>query len=402
MKTVFHALVLNLHQPTGNLETLLETQDWEAKEILFAMDRIARSLWGYEDVGRVHLSVSGTLLETLAQPGLSGARLWHREMRRDALALAEHAHYSDSRHRLLSSRPAADSAARLGGTTPTLAGPGRHFSGDLISRVSGRPKWASAWNSFRCSSGWVIATCSSIANMSNPSRRCAGTKSAIVRTSPGTTERKSWWSSATGELSDAQVSGMDNGWFMQEVHERTQALRFSSAWSRRARTAIMAAGFAMFRRKGNFWGVLIGRCWTRCAAAKRRSARFHRRLPEPHGAHGDVRVRTGAWNTGWHHGRRFRQWTGSQAQSDALQRVAVTSQALTPLCMRHTHQSDNDGLREQLAEAHWRLLRAADELQFLLGRSLVAQMSSGLGCGLDDFERDPSVSRDRLCIFELV
>jgi alpha-amylase/alpha-mannosidase (GH57 family) len=62
------ALVLNLRQPANNLEDLLEHQDWEAREILWAIDRIPRSLRPYEDIGRVHLSLSGTLLETLASP----------------------------------------------------------------------------------------------------------------------------------------------------------------------------------------------------------------------------------------------------------------------------------------------------------------------------------------------
>jgi sulfate transport system substrate-binding protein len=59
---------LNLHQPAGNLEALLDTNEWEAREILLALDRIPRSIWAYEDVARVHLSLSGTLLEMLCQP----------------------------------------------------------------------------------------------------------------------------------------------------------------------------------------------------------------------------------------------------------------------------------------------------------------------------------------------
>ena len=58
-----HALVLNLHQPPGNLQAMLDEGNWEATEILYALDRIPRSLWGYEDLARVHLSLSGTLLE---------------------------------------------------------------------------------------------------------------------------------------------------------------------------------------------------------------------------------------------------------------------------------------------------------------------------------------------------
>ncbi len=34
------ALVLNLHQPAGNLERLLADNEWEAREILWALDRL--------------------------------------------------------------------------------------------------------------------------------------------------------------------------------------------------------------------------------------------------------------------------------------------------------------------------------------------------------------------------
>ncbi|HWC11818.1 MAG TPA: hypothetical protein VG455_11405, partial [Acidimicrobiales bacterium] len=72
MVDVSHALVLSLHQPHGNLEDLLEEDEQQAKEILWAMDRIPRSLSPYEDVARLHLSLSGTLLETLSSPEFQG------------------------------------------------------------------------------------------------------------------------------------------------------------------------------------------------------------------------------------------------------------------------------------------------------------------------------------------
>jgi hypothetical protein len=49
----YHATVLNLHQPTGNLQELLETRAWEAREILYALDRIPRALAAYQDRARV-------------------------------------------------------------------------------------------------------------------------------------------------------------------------------------------------------------------------------------------------------------------------------------------------------------------------------------------------------------
>src|SRR6266705_6996817 len=86
MRKVFHALSVNFHQPLGNLEHLLRTNEWEAKEILWALDRIPRALWEYQDVARVHLSLSGTLLQTLSTPSFQervygivkcGDLLWH-------------------------------------------------------------------------------------------------------------------------------------------------------------------------------------------------------------------------------------------------------------------------------------------------------------------------------------
>ena len=86
MRKVFHALSVNFHQPLDNLEHLLQTNEWEAREILWALDRVPRALWGYQDVARVHLSLSGTLLQTLSSPAFQervygivkcGDLLWH-------------------------------------------------------------------------------------------------------------------------------------------------------------------------------------------------------------------------------------------------------------------------------------------------------------------------------------
>ena len=44
--TFYHALVLSLHQPPGNLEALLERSESEARDILLAMARIPQALSG--------------------------------------------------------------------------------------------------------------------------------------------------------------------------------------------------------------------------------------------------------------------------------------------------------------------------------------------------------------------
>lgn len=57
MDAIDFRLVLNLHQPAVNLDD----NEWEAKEILWTLDRIPRSLWADEAPGALC-----TLLETLA------------------------------------------------------------------------------------------------------------------------------------------------------------------------------------------------------------------------------------------------------------------------------------------------------------------------------------------------
>ena len=68
---IFHALVLEMHQPSGNLEHLLDTSEWEAKEILFAYDRMARFLRSRTRIGAVGARLTQpspeVLLGTLAK-----------------------------------------------------------------------------------------------------------------------------------------------------------------------------------------------------------------------------------------------------------------------------------------------------------------------------------------------
>src|SRR5689334_510618 len=70
MPDVYHALGLHLHQPLGNLVALHNSgESWEAKQILWCYDRPTRMLEGFEEVARLHLSMSGTLLKQLEDEG---------------------------------------------------------------------------------------------------------------------------------------------------------------------------------------------------------------------------------------------------------------------------------------------------------------------------------------------
>ena len=71
MAEVYHALGLNMHQPLGNLLALHNSEErWEAKQILWCYDRPTRMIEGYEDLARIHMSFSGTLLKQFEDPAI--------------------------------------------------------------------------------------------------------------------------------------------------------------------------------------------------------------------------------------------------------------------------------------------------------------------------------------------
>jgi len=371
MNVAQHALVLNLHQPPGNLEDLWNHSPWEAREILFAMDRIPRSLWGYEDVARVHLSLSGTLLETLKSEEFQarvygavkcGDMLWHLQNQRiiDILGTGYY-------HPVLPLIPTDDWPEQLGrwrGIAEHLFGR-RHFDGfwppemgfdmeliPLLKRLGYRyvlvdsehvePLEPMRWEELRY--------------RPHLAEFAGETIIVVVR---------------DRELSDAQESGMEVSWFEREVEARTRFCDFVPLVT----TATDGDNGGWFRNTtpgSNFWTAfylpLADRM--RSGVSNVRST-FVTDYLNAHGASGRVRVRTGAWNTGWHHGRDFMQWTGSDMQRQALDRVRHLSRTLADL-------RTNGHPPHVLENAYHRLLRAQTSCNFFWGEAWVERAHADL------------------------
>src|SRR5262245_51705898 len=372
MTHVFHALVLNFHQPAGNLERLLEEQEWEARQILFALDRMPRSVWAYEDIARVHVSLSGTLLETLSSPDFQqrvygivkcGDLLWYLQNQKVFRILGT-AYY----HPVLPLIPREDwdeQLMRWRGIARHLFWR-EHFSGFWPPEMGfcmGRiPPWK------RMGYRYVLVESEHIEPLT-PMRweelryrphiaRCDGEEIVVVVRDRG--------------LSDAQIAGADHGWFMWEVHERIKHCQFPPLVT----TCTDGENGGWFRNisdKGNFWGVLYRPLLERVQREETEIRPiFIDDYLDRFGAHGEVQVRTGAWNTGWHHGVGFMQWTGSTAQKEALNRIAITSHALHTARRRMLGSAErNPDLWHRLEQAHWRLLRSETSCNFFWGEDMV-------------------------------
>ena len=369
MPDIDFGLVLNLHQPAGNLDDLLEIREWEATEILWALDRIPRSLWEHEDIGRVHLSLSGTLLETLSDPRFQervygivdcGSLLWHLQNTRIIEVLGT-GYY----HPVLPLIPPADRDEQIG----RWQGIGRHllcrdrfpgfwppelgFSMDLVPTLA-RHRYE-----------WVIVDSEHVRPVTpmrweelryRPHRARVGDAEIIVVV-------------RDRDLSNAQESGMEAGWFIEEVRARTQHCDFPPLVT----TATDGENGGWFRNTthgSNFWSGFYSELVERVRAGQSGGIRpaFISDYLHRHGPHGWVTVDAGAWNTGEHHGAGFVQWIGSAAQRDALARLVALSDAVHDV----PHEALGDPRAAELLErARWRVLRAETSCNFYWGEAWV-------------------------------
>lgn len=381
MHLINHALVLNLHQPAGNLDQLLRENEWEAREILFALDRIPRSLWEYEDIARVHLSLSGTLLETLADSNFQcrvyglvdcGSLLWYLQNARLFNVLAT-GYY----HPVFPLTPPHDWQDQVNG----WLGVARH----LFWRDSFQGFWPPEMgfcmemipflkaNGFR----YVLVDSEHVEPVTSMrwqdiryrphSARFGGADMIVV-----VRDR---------DLSNAQESGMDFGWFHHEVMQRTKWCDFPPLVT----TCTDGDNGGWFRNtsgQGNFWGAFY-KDYLQGAKYNAHPIRpvFIDDYLNQYGAFGEVRVRTGAWNTGWHDGKEFVQWQGSSRQRDALQRVHMVSQTVRRMRQNFANSPHHD-TQSTLDAALRHLLRAETSCNFYWGEAWVDRCHADLDSAL--------------------
>lgn len=387
MSNIQHALVLNLHQPPGNLDQLLTQVPWEAREILFAYDRIARSLWGYEDVARVHMSVSGTLLESLRDPEFQkrvygivdcGSLLWHWQ-NQQLFEILGTGYY----HPVLPLIPEPDRQEHLARwlaaaghvfwrqNFPGFWLPEMGFAMDLIPLLK------------QCGYRYVIVDSEHVEPVTpmswqelryRPHYATYGGETIVVVV-------------RDRELSDAQESGMEYSWFLREVEQRTQWCEFAPLVT----TCTDGENGGWFRNtneQANFWGVFYREFLEHARAIGVVRPTFISDYLDREGAYGEVKVRSGAWNTGWHHGHDFVQWTGSRAQQEALARLGAVSQSVREARRREAElEMHQDERWYTLDEAYWHVLRAETSCNFYWGEDWVDRAHADLDSALHCLER---------------
>ncbi len=386
--TLYHALVLNLHQPSGNLDHLLTYNEPEAREILLAMDRIPRSLADEQELGRVHLSLSGTLLETLHHPEFQhqassivdcGALL-DQLRSQPAIELLGTGYY----HPVLPLIPPADWEAHLERWQRVARRlfPNAALQGFWPPEMGFRMEMIPLLR--RCGYSFALVDSEHVQPVTPMGWEALRYRPHIARF--GNDEIVVIVRDR--ELSTAQANGMDLGGFLREVRERTQDCEFAPLVT----TCCDGENGDWFRNATpghNFWGAFYQPLLkqVRAGASALRPV-FIQDYIEQFGVFGEVTVGPGAWNTGWNDGRDFVQWAGTQAQKNALTRLDEISQAVQA-ALRNARRigSRNPELLNLLEEAHWRVLRAETSCNFFWGDAWVMRCHADLDQACECLER---------------
>jgi alpha-amylase/alpha-mannosidase (GH57 family) len=377
MADVYHALGLHMHQPLGNLLSLHQTgESWEAKQILWCYDRPTRMLEGYEDVARLHLSFSGTLLKQLEDDGI-------RQTFRDTVNIAEILErYRRSNiefvgsglyHPVYPLTPAADWDAQ----TEWWQGLGRH--------LLGRDRFAGFWPP-------EMGFCMEMI----PMLKRHGYQYVLVDSIYLKPQREMRWEELRyrpylaryggaeivivprdRELSNAQLSGLDPGWFQHEVMERTKWCDFPAlvtTWT----DGENGGWFRTAQVESGFWGFFLRPILDRYRAGTLGFKPVHiSEYLRLHPPTEEVEVHRGAWNTEHHWGGDFTQWTGSLLQKKGWDEVKRASEYYWEMkksfdrCQETL--ADREEVRNLILRAYDRLLTAETSCNFYWGSRWVSR-----------------------------
>ncbi|MDA8387634.1 MAG: hypothetical protein M0Z58_03080 [Nitrospiraceae bacterium] len=383
MAEIYHALGLNMHQPPGNLLALHNSEErWEARQILWCYDRPTRMLEGYEDVARPHMSFSGTLLKQLEDPAV-------RETFADVVDVEDFLErYRRSRcieflgtglyHPVYPLIPQEDWDAHTG----WWKGLGRH----LLGREWPPGFWAPE-----------MGFCKEMI----PLLKRHGYRYAVVDSIYLKPFRQMRWEELRyrpyiaryggeeifviprdRELSNAQESGLDPGWFQHEVYERTKHCDFPAlvtTWT----DGENGGWFRTVHVESGFWGYFYRTLLDRFRAGTLGFIPIHiSRYLEMFPPAEEVDIHPGAWNTGHHWGGDFSQWTGSLLQKRGLEEVKKASAYYHQVkgdFDRRGHQSNNpEEARHLIFRAYDHILEAETSCNFYWGSRWVHRSFDGL------------------------
>ncbi len=321
---LFHALGLHMHQPPGNLRLLIDSNPWEAEQIMRCYERPLRYAAEYRDVARLHIGFSGVLLEQLRSPEIVDRyrhiidipQMLDRYREAPNIEPIGMGYY----HPIFPLIPPVDWEEQLNAGRDIVADtfgrpprgfwpPEMAFSTDMV------PALARAGYDYVIVDGVHVHPGDGVDDLFRPYKVCHD--GLCLNVVP-----------RDRVVSNAQESGLDPAWFVHEVSARCEASprpeqpRLTTTWS----DGENGGWFRQMHEPSGFFGhyfapymeqVRAGTCPILPVGLSDYLA--------SHPPTSQALVQTGAWNVGSTPGSDFSQWAGSVAQRRAGEMVNALS-----------------------------------------------------------------------------
>lgn len=320
MVEIRHLLGLHMHQPPGNLELLANANEWEARQIVLCYERPLKYARSYRDVARFCVGFSGILLEQFTDPKVISRYSGIVDLPKMLQAYGETPNIEivgmGYYHPIFPLIPVEDWDEQIER--------GRRKIREVFGREP-RVFWPPE----------MAFTMEMIPALVRHGYEYVVIDSAHVKPrdplSPEETVYRLHVAEYEGaritviprdrDLSNAQESGLDPGWFSGEVRRKTGGARKTclvTTWT----DGENGGWFRQMDEGSGFWGYFFAPYMEKVRAGE---IPFRPATPAEFAAQNPPRiqvdVRTGAWNVAATSGFDFSQWSGSDSQRRALEEV---------------------------------------------------------------------------------
>jgi alpha-amylase/alpha-mannosidase (GH57 family) len=369
-QTISHALGLHMHQPPGNLKLLIETNPWEAEQIIRCYERAARYVDQYRDIAHLHVGFSGILLEQFLDPQIVDA---YRHII-DIPAMLER--YRDTPnveligmgyyHPIFPLIPTQDWEDHLRKGREIIQqlfgrAPKGFWPPEMAFTMEMIPALVKAGYEYVVVDSVHVRPADGVHDIYQPYQACHDDHCIIVVP-------------RDRDISNAQESGLNPSWFANEIQHkvwespRPHEPRLVTTWS----DGENGGWFRQTDESAGFFGYFFAPYMehARHGEFPARTVSLSAYL-QTHRPQHQAQVQTGAWNVGDTSGYDFAQWAGSDSQRRAVNKVVEVSRRYHELAGKN---SMNEEVTKLLAEARGVLLEGETSCYLFWGDSWIPHL----------------------------
>jgi alpha-amylase/alpha-mannosidase (GH57 family) len=323
---ILHALGLHMHQPPGNLRLLIEENEWEAQQIIRCYERVPRYASKYRDVARIHVGFSGILLEQL----LSADIIDRYRQFVDIPAMLDSYREAENieligmgfYHPIFPLIPREDWGDHLISGKQIMAEvfgrePRGFWPPEMAFDMEMVPALAEAGYEYVVVDGVHVQPGEGTGSLDPYRPYFARKDRSEIIVIP-----------RDRDISNAQESGMDAGWFVGEVvnkiksSPKTGPTSLVTTWS----DGENGGWFRQMDEEAGFFGHFFAPYVERVRSGDAPVCPvLISSFLESHRPEAEANVQTGAWNVADTSGYDFSQWAGSDAQREAIEKIFEVS-----------------------------------------------------------------------------